>query len=73
MSDEAYDPPYLGGGIAGSLEKAVSPRALSLRKKIELQKQGYEEQIKHLDELLKLLDENPAIEKFQNLSAKIRL
>lgn len=71
--DEDVQTGYTGGLNAAKELSSLGPRALSIRRKLELHKKQHEEQIAHLDELLKLLDENPAIEKFQNLSAKVSI
>lgn len=71
MSDEekaAYDPEllYLGGASALT-EKMMVRGNLPIRKRIQMRKNSLVAEIANLDKLLKVLDENPGIETFQDL------
>lgn len=47
-------------------------RTPSIRSRIEMQKKELLKQVETLTRIEKLLDENPAIEEFQNLTSKVR-
>lgn len=64
-----------GGGYAGDapstnygLEKAVQQGQTTLRKKLELEVADWQRRIDINKEMMKLLDDNPAIERFMDLS-----
>lgn len=66
----AQTAPYFGGGqIAGSGLGGIS--LVSMRKEIELKIVALRKQLEIQEQMLKLLEENPAIEKFMNLSRGI--
>lgn len=60
--EQAESPSTLGAGALKSLQGRAS-----LRSRISFQKKTLVEQIKQLERLEKLLDDNPAIEEFQDL------
>jgi len=62
---------YADGGGIEKLANALSPRALPLRKRLEETRKQHLDQIVKLDELIALLDANPAIERFQDLTNRI--
>lgn len=57
---------------AGSqaMDCEVSSKSLSIRKEIELTITHLEEHLQNKKDMLTLLDENPAIEKFMDLSRR---
>lgn len=55
-----------------SSAKQASDRNPTLRLRIQFQRKYHEEELARLAEIEKLLDENPAIEKFQDLMTKTR-
>lgn len=68
MFDEVEQNRYDLAKTAGA---SMGPNQVSLRKKLELENGEWDKRIKINEELIKLLDENPAIEKFMNLSRGI--
>jgi hypothetical protein len=59
-----YDSPDDAQGLA----KGTAIRQVSYRKQIEANLNHLRQQVTKQEEMLKLLDENPAIEKFMDLS-----
>lgn len=68
-NEESSDAPI----AVGDINILKSSHSAPLRKRIEIRILAYEREIGNLKELLRLLDENPAIEKFQNLSSKVHI
>lgn len=64
---------FMGGNVQGAynqdypVEKSTLGRSLSVREQISRERSMHEQEMKRLDAMLKLIDENPAIEQFINL------
>lgn len=70
MEDYPY-PMTVGANNPYPTEKSIHDPRLPMRKRVELQKQQLQERLKHIEQLEKVLDENPGIEEFQNLMNRL--
>lgn len=74
MSEENYDSD--SQKIGAAIQHYDSPTKMvnvSIRNRVEARIREHTKQIEHLEKIKKLLDENPAIEQFQDLISKVHL
>lgn len=73
MGDEDYGQYNVANTLATGVPKEMYDPRMTVRARIAAQKKHLSAQLEHLNKIETLLNENPAIEQFQDLMAKVHL